>query len=112
MTARNLVLYTDGQEATFTDMRQASLAFGRALNEPYRTVTLTEVGLYGGRTIASCIRTGEVVNSTAPCVICGLPHDAAEQHDYETTGARLIMQHEHGNHSQCHQASDCRQKEE
>lgn len=112
MTARNLILSCDGQEEQFTDMRQASLAFGRALNKPHQQVILREVTLYGTVTIAQLIRGEEQLPGAhnRPCVVCGMTHGPAGYHEYETTGARLLLQHEHDNHSQCHLGADCRKE--
>lgn len=115
MSARNLVLYTDGQESTFTDMREASLAFGRALNTTAREVRLVENVLHGQVTVAQLIRNLPKSTTHHRCVVCGDRHDGEDHHGYETTGARLLMQHEHGNHSQCHPGAGCqlnRKKEE
>lgn len=108
MAARNLEVRRDGEVEHFTSMREAVLAFGRSLTGPYQRVTLVENMLDGPAVIADSIIEANAPGEHSVCPVCGVRHEAGQHHGYETTGARLLMQHEHGNHSQCHPGSGCK----
>src|SRR5690606_1703400 len=86
-------------------IRDATLAFGRALND-HRHVRLTSIGLVD-HVLAEYFNDEPETGRHHPCPVCGRSHPS-EQHGYDTTASRLLLAHDNHNHAQCHPKAQCK----
>lgn len=110
MTPRHLLVDAGGEITYYSTMKDAALAFGKALTT-HSEVKLVERLLDGDYVIAQHIDRASARGSAAVrhCPVCGKPW--CHGHSFDTTAERILTQHEYQNHSQCHPGAGCKRKE-